>query len=68
MSGRRCEIHRAQYPLPLTPANKVAREVASDVKDNEKGKPKRALTRVTVLHCDLIRDEFWKERPYIMSE
>ena len=50
--------------------NKVAKEETSDVtvKDKGKGKPKRAIMRVTVLHCDLIRDEFWKERPHIMSE
>ena len=38
------------------------------MKDKGKAKKARALTRVTVLHCDLIGDEFWRERPYILSE
>lgn len=40
----------------------------SDVKDKGKRERKRVLMRVAILHCDLIRDEFWKERPYILSE
>ncbi|KAF9647864.1 tRNAHis guanylyltransferase [Thelephora ganbajun] len=45
----------------------VKEEDTLEVKDKGKGR-KRASTRVTVLHCDLIRDEFWDERPYILSE
>lgn len=60
-------IRCVQYPLLLTPDVKVDKEDdTSDVKGKEKRK--RALTRVVVLHCDLIRDDFWKERPYIVSE
>jgi len=54
--------------LSANDCHKVAKEDTSDVKDKGKGKQKGTLTRVTVLHCDLIRDEFWKERPYITSE
>lgn len=35
---------------------------------DKRGKKKGVLTRITVLHCDLIRDEFWKERPGILLE
>ena len=27
----------------------------------------RAKTGVAVLHCDIIGDEFWAERPYILA-
>ena len=50
-------------------ANKLAAEDdTSDTKDKGKVKKRRALTRVTTLHCDLIRDEFWKGRPYVLLE
>lgn len=55
-------------PFLLTRVNKVSKvDDTRDVKDKGKGARKRALTRVTVLHCDLIKDDFWKERPYILS-
>ena len=55
--------------LLLTRDDKVSKEDdRSDEKDKGRGKKKRPLTRVTVLHCDLIGGEFWKERPYILSE
>ena len=53
----------------LTRGDQVAEgDDTAGVKDKGKRKKKRAVTRVTVLHCDLIRDEFWEERPYILSE
>lgn len=39
-----------------------------DARGKGKGRKKRASARVAVLHCDLIKDEFWKERPYVLSE
>ena len=55
--------------LLLMCANEVATEEdVSDVRDKGKGGRKRVSTWVAVLHCDLIGDKFWKERPYILSE
>jgi len=58
----------SEYPFLLTLAGKVVKEGdPSDVENKGKGKRRRGLMQVTVLHCDLIRDEFWKERPHIVS-
>ncbi|KAF9790808.1 tRNAHis guanylyltransferase [Thelephora terrestris] len=46
----------------------VNEDGSPDVGNKGKGGKKRVPTRVTVLHCDLIRDEFWRERPYILLE
>jgi tRNA(His) guanylyltransferase len=55
--------------IPLTDVDQVVNEDGSpDVGNKGKGGKKRVPTRVTVLHCDLIRDEFWRERPYILLE
>lgn len=32
----------------------------------EKEKRKKAKARITVLHLDIIRDEFWAQRPWIL--
>ena len=53
--------------LPTTPllmgVNEVSTKVdAPDVRDKGKGRKKRALTRMAVLHCDIIGDIFWEER------
>ncbi|TEB31504.1 tRNAHis guanylyltransferase [Coprinellus micaceus] len=34
-------------------------------KERKKGKPP---TTITLLHCDIIRDEFWNERPGLLAE
>lgn len=33
----------------------------------EKDKKKRAKARVVVEHLDIIKDEFWERRPWILS-
>lgn len=33
----------------------------------EKEKKRRAKARVTVQHLDIIRDEFWERRPWLLS-
>lgn len=40
---------------------------ALDVGDKGGGK-KKGVMMITVLHCDLVRGEFWKERPHILLE
>jgi tRNA(His) guanylyltransferase len=60
----------------------VADECASQLLDGEPDPPvvlKRVLelpgrqkerqgsTRITLLHCDIIGDEFWEQRPYLLD-
>jgi len=33
----------------------------------EKEKKRRAKARVTVQHLDIIKDEFWERRPWLLS-
>jgi tRNA(His) guanylyltransferase len=33
----------------------------------EKERKRRAKARITVLHVDIIRDEFWERRPWLLS-
>jgi tRNA(His) guanylyltransferase len=33
----------------------------------EKDKRKRAKARITVQHVDIIKDEFWDRRPWLLS-
>ncbi|KAI6122343.1 Thg1 C terminal domain-containing protein [Pisolithus croceorrhizus] len=43
----------------------VTQQMSSE--ESSGGKKKRARTMVEVLHCDIIRDEFWKARSYILA-
>jgi len=31
-------------------------------------KAKQRLTRIEVVHCDIIKDDFWNDRPMILGE
>jgi tRNA(His) guanylyltransferase len=33
----------------------------------EKDKKRRAKARITVQHVDIIKDEFWERRPWLLS-
>jgi len=37
-------------------------------KAKPKAKPKQKMTRIALLHCDIILDEFWNSRPDLLSE
>lgn len=43
----------------------VSEQVSSG--ESAGGKKKKARTMVEVLHCDIIRDEFWKARSYVLA-
>lgn len=47
-----------------SPGQVVVQQLASE---ESVGKKKRAGTRVEVLHCDVIGDEFWAARSYILA-
>jgi tRNA(His) guanylyltransferase len=52
----------------LTSFDQVSKDDdALNVGDTGGGGKKRAVTRMTVLHCDL-RDEFWNEKPNVLLE
>ncbi|KAI0294888.1 Thg1 C terminal domain-containing protein [Multifurca ochricompacta] len=57
--------------IPYNPSNCSASQVLdgeneTDANDQE-GQEKGASTRITLLHCDIIGDEFWNRRPYILK-
>ena len=37
-------------------------------KSKSKAKSKKKMTRIVLLHCDIIQDEFWSSRPELLSE
>jgi len=64
-------INYNDVPQRMRKGSVVVREISKgddtlDVGDKGGGGKKGVLMQVTVLHCDLIRDEFWEERPYIL--
>lgn len=52
-------------PKPTTQGKVKARP---DPKTKAKTKTKPKATRIVLLHCDIIRDGFWKARPELLSD
>jgi tRNA(His) guanylyltransferase len=42
-------------------------EICEGDSGSGKQKERQTWTRITLLHCDIIGDEFWDERPYILE-
>ena len=38
------------------------------IKNSKKKTKTAALTRIVLLHCDVIKDEFWNERPGLLQD
>lgn len=53
-----------------TPPNEPEPTPSEPSKTNDKKKNKKAKppTRVVLLHCDIIKDEFWNERPGLLAD
>ena len=47
------------------PSNVDAMEMSKS--QAEKDKKKKAKARITVQHVDIIKDEFWQRRPWLLS-
>lgn len=67
-------LTQTQYEL-VEPGTHKAAEDADDIaqpaqqskSQSENDKKKRAKARVTVEHIDIIKDEFWDRRPWLLS-
>ncbi len=46
---------------------KTVEEIALSRTQEEKDKKRRAKARITVQHVDIIKDEFWERRPWLLS-
>ncbi|KAK2625456.1 hypothetical protein QTJ16_004768 [Diplocarpon rosae] len=46
---------------------KTVEELALSKTQEEKDRKRRAKARITVHHVDIIRDEFWERRPWLLS-
>jgi tRNA(His) guanylyltransferase len=42
-------------------------QVESSKTQDEKDRKKRAKARITIQHVDIIKDEFWERRPWLLS-
>ncbi|KAJ2918134.1 hypothetical protein MD484_g2247, partial [Candolleomyces efflorescens] len=53
-----------------TSASPPSEEQKKNEKKEKKGKKAKAKppTRVVLLHCDIIKDDFWNERPLLLAE
>jgi tRNA(His) guanylyltransferase len=50
-----------------TEVDNIAEPVQQSKSQAEKDKKRRAKARVVVEHLDIIKDEFWDRRPWILS-
>lgn len=64
----------SQYELVEPGSHRVAEDVENMAEPElqsrtqmESDKKKRAKARVTVEHLDIIKDEFWDRRPWLLS-
>jgi tRNA(His) guanylyltransferase len=48
-------------------SGKTVAEAELSKTQQEKEKKKRAKARITVQHVDIIKDEFWERRPWLLS-
>lgn len=48
-------------------ADNLAEPIAQSKTQVDKEKKKRAKARVVIEHLDIIKDEFWDKRPWILS-
>lgn len=46
---------------------KTVEEQTLSKTQEEKDKKRRAKARITVQHVDVIKDEFWERRPWLLS-
>jgi tRNA(His) guanylyltransferase len=48
-------------------ADNIAEPIQQSKTQAENDKKKRTKARVTVQHLDIIKDEFWDRRPWLLS-
>ena len=71
-----CPAHVLTYQYELvepgshnaeTEADRVAEPVIQSKTQAEKDKKKREKARVLIEHLDIIKDDFWDRRPWLLS-
>ncbi|KZZ93787.1 tRNA(His) guanylyltransferase [Moelleriella libera RCEF 2490] len=65
--GRAYELVEPGSPLMTQHLDDLAESRQQSKTQAEKDKKKRAKARVVVEHLDIIKDEFWERRPWILS-
>lgn len=48
-------------------ADDIAEPIQQSKSQSENDKKRRAKARVTVEHLDIIKDDFWDQRPWLLS-
>ena len=48
-------------------AAKAVEQVELSRTQEEKDRKRRAKARITIQHLDIIKDEFWERRPWLLS-
>lgn len=48
-------------------AAKTVEQVELSRTQEEKDRKRRAKARITIQHLDIIKDEFWERRPWLLS-
>ena len=48
-------------------ATKTTGQIELSKAQEEKDRKRRAKARITVQHLDIIKDEFWQKRPWLLS-
>jgi tRNA(His) guanylyltransferase len=48
-------------------SSKTVEQLQISKTQEEKDRKRRAKARITVQHIDLIKDEFWERRPWLLS-
>lgn len=46
---------------------KTVEQIAQSKTQEENDRKRRAKARITVQHVDIIKDEFWERRPWLLS-
>ncbi|KAF9449765.1 Thg1-domain-containing protein [Macrolepiota fuliginosa MF-IS2] len=67
-SANSAQQPRSNPQLPLNPAPKTQPTVKPNQRSKPKSKSKQKPTRIELLHCDIIHDEFWTARSDLLSD
>jgi tRNA(His) guanylyltransferase len=62
------KINYNELPARFRKGSVLLREEDDSDRLGRVSKGKKPHTKVTLLHCDIIGDLFWQERPYILAE
>lgn len=61
------ELSTGQSEIHEDDSAKTVEEKEISKTQEEKDRKRRAKARITVQHVDVIKDEFWERRPWLLS-